>query len=62
MQIQLAKIKADILCELIAVSIIRSEFDEAEMVGLLPSMLSRTLNSPTGNKCRYRAHSHMECV
>ena len=38
MQIHLAKIKADILCELIAVSVIRSEFDAAVKVGFLPSV------------------------
>lgn len=34
----MAKIKADILCELVAVSVVRSEFDAAEKVGLLPSV------------------------
>lgn len=34
MQIRLAKIKADILCELVAVSIVRSEFDAVEKVRL----------------------------
>lgn len=33
MQTCLAKIKADILCELVAVSVVRSEFDTAEKVG-----------------------------
>ena len=59
MQIHLAKIKADILCELVAVSVIRSEFDAAEKVGPLPSVLLRTLNPPTGNGRSDRTHSHM---
>ena len=43
MQIHLAKIKADILCELVAVSVVRSEFDTAEKVGLLLPVLPQTL-------------------
>jgi len=41
MQTHLVKIKADILCELIAVFVIRSEFNAAEKVGLLPSVLPK---------------------
>ena len=43
MRTRLAKIKADILCELVAVSVVRSEFDIAEKVGLFPPMLPQTL-------------------
>jgi hypothetical protein len=35
MQTHLAQIKADILCELVAVSVVRSEFDVAEKVRAL---------------------------
>ena len=43
MQISLAKIKADILCELVAISVIRSEFDAVEKVRLLVPILPQTL-------------------
>ena len=39
MEMHLAKIKADILCELVAVSVVRSEFNAAEKVRFLPSVL-----------------------
>jgi len=43
MQLRLAEIKADILCELVAVYVVRSEFDEAEKAGLLLSVPSQVL-------------------
>jgi len=59
MRMHLAKIKADLLCESVAVSVIRSEFDAAEKVGILPPVLHQPLNSPTGNERPDRAHSRM---
>jgi hypothetical protein len=38
------KIRADMICELVGISIQRSEFDEAEHVRILPSF--HTLTSP----------------
>jgi len=43
MQIRLAKIKADILCELVAVSIVRSEFDAVEKARLSFPVLPQAL-------------------
>lgn len=45
MRTHLARIKADILCELVAVSVIRSEFEAADKVDLLSSILPQTLTS-----------------
>lgn len=59
MQIRLAKIKADILCELVAVSVVRSEFDAVEKVRPLFPVLPQTLHFQTGNERPDRPHSHM---
>ena len=63
MQIHVVKIKADILCELIAVSVIRSEFNAAEMVGFLLSMLPQ--NPEFSNRKRMpslRTPAHGACL
>jgi len=62
MRMRLAKIKADILCELVAVSVVRSEFDAAKKVGLLSHVLLQALNFPTGNERPDCAYSHMARV
>jgi hypothetical protein len=59
MQTRLARIKADILSELVAVSVVRSEFDAAEKVSISFLVLPQTLQPSTGNGRLDRPHSHM---
>lgn len=62
MQIRLARIKGDILCELVAVSIIRSEFETADKVGLFFVYITLNPHFAPGTQRPDRAYSHVGCV